>query len=97
MKNKPKTTIICPVCGAQIPPTPELATGRAHHVNYTTGRDKNGNKTLRCYSVEGGFTIQTNGNLPRTHRDGVTASTDAEVCEYVARHGNARRRRILGI
>ena len=69
------------------------------YVNYTTGRDKNGNKTLRCYSVEGGFTIQTNGNLPRTHRDGVTASTDAEVCEYVARapHGNARRRRILGI
>ena len=67
------------------------------HVNYTIGRDKNGNKTLRCSSVEGGFSIQTNGNLPRTHRDGVTAGTDAEVCEYVSRHGNARRKRILGI
>ena len=67
------------------------------HVNYKTGRDRNGNKTLRCSSVEGGFTIQTNGNLPATHRDGVTAGTDAEVCEYVARQGNERRRRILGI
>ena len=70
---------------------------RAHHVSYKTGRDKNGNKILRCSSVEGGFTIQTNGNLPATHRDGVTTGTDAEVCEYVARHGNARRKRILGI
>ena len=67
------------------------------HVNYKTGRDRNGNKTLRCSSVEGSFTIQTNGNLPRTHRDGVTAETDAEVCAYVRGLGNERRRRILGI
>jgi hypothetical protein len=66
-------------------------------VNYKTGRDKNGNKILRCSGVEGGFSIQTNGNLPQTHCCGVTAGTDAEVCEYVARHGNARRKRILGI
>lgn len=70
---------------------------RAHHVSYKTGRDKNGNKIVHCSSREGGFTIQTNGNLPATHRDGVTAGTDAEVCEYVARHGTDRRRRILGI
>jgi len=70
---------------------------RAHHVSYKTGRDKNGNKILRCSSVEGGFSVQTNGNLPRTHRDGVTVETDAEVCEYVARHGTDRQRRILGI
>ena len=70
---------------------------RAHHVNYKTGRDRNGNKIVHCSSREGGFTIQTNGNLPATHRDGVTTGTDAEVCEYVAKHGNARRRRILGI
>ena len=67
------------------------------HVNYTIGRDRNGNKTLRCSSVEGGFTIQTNGNLPKTHRDGVTWETDAEVCAYVRGLGNERRRRILGI
>ena len=70
---------------------------RAHHVSYKTGRDKNGNKILRCSSVEGGFTVQTNGNLPRTHRCGVTVETDPEVCAYVRRHGSDRRRRILGI
>lgn len=67
------------------------------HVNYTIGRDRNGNKTLRCSSREGAFTIQTNGNLPQTHRDGVTSETDAEVCAYVRGLGNERRRRILGI
>ena len=67
------------------------------HVNYKTGRDKNGNKTLCCSSIEGSFTIQTNGNLPRTHRCGVTVETDAEVCAYVRGLGNERRRRILGI
>lgn len=70
---------------------------RAHHMNYKMGRDKNGNKILHCSSVEGGFSIQTNGNLPQTHRDGVTTGTDAEVCAYVQRHGNARRKRILGL
>ena len=70
---------------------------RAHHVSYKTGRDKNGNKIVHCSSREGGFTIQTNGNLPATHRDGVTVGTDAEVCAYVQRHGSDRRRRILGI
>ena len=75
-------------------PAPALSRPR---VNYKTGRDKNGNKILRCSSREGGFTIQTNGNLPRTHRCGVTVETDPEVCAYVLRHGTDRRRRILGI
>jgi len=70
---------------------------RAHHVSYKTGRDKNGNKVVHCSSREGGFTIQTNGNLPQTHRDGVTVETDAEVCAYVRRHGTDRHKRILGI
>lgn len=67
------------------------------HVNYTTGCDKNGNKILRCSSVKGRFSIQTNGNLPQTHCCGVTVDTDAEVCTYVHRHGSERQRRILGI
>jgi hypothetical protein len=67
------------------------------HVSYRTGRDRNGNKIVHCSSREGGFAIQTNGNLPRTHRDGVTVETDAEVCAYVAAHGTARQKRILGI
>jgi len=70
---------------------------RAHHVAYKTGRDKNGNKIVHCSGREGGFTIQTNGNLPKTHRCGVTVETDAEVCAYVLRHGSDRHRRILGI
>ena len=68
------------------------------YVYYTIGRDRNGNKLVHVKtSGRGGFSIQTNGNLPQTHRDGVTAGTDAEVCAYVRRHGGDRRRRILGI
>ena len=67
------------------------------HVSYRTGRDRNGNKIVHCSSREGGFAIQTNGNLPRTHRDGVTVETDAEVRAYVAAHGSERQKRILGI
>ena len=67
-------------------------------VYYTIGRDRNGNKLVHVTtSGRGGFTIQTNGNLPKTHRCGVTVETDAEVCAYVLRHGSDRRRRILGI
>lgn len=68
------------------------------YVYYTIGRDKNGNKVVRVkISGRRGFSIQTNGNLPRTHRDGVTLATDAEVCAYVRRHGSERQKRILGI
>ena len=36
--------------------------------NLKLSRDKNGNKTLNFYNSEmGGFSIQTNGNLPKTH------------------------------
>ena len=70
---------------------------RNYH-EYTIGRDTNGNKVVRVKtSGRRGFSIQTNGNLPQTHRDGVTVETDAEVCAYVAAHGTARQKRILGI
>ena len=68
------------------------------YVYYTIGRDKNGNKLVHVKtSGRGGFSIQTNGNLPQTHRDGVTSETDAEVCAYVRRHGSERQKRILDI
>ena len=68
------------------------------YVYYTIGRDRNGNKLVHVKtSGRGGFSIQTNGNLPQTHRDGVTVETDAEVCAYVAAHGTTRQKRILGI
>lgn len=67
-------------------------------VCYAIGRDKNGNKLLRVKTSDrGGFSIQTNGNLPWTHLDGVTSETEEEVCAYVRRHGSERQKRILGI
>jgi hypothetical protein len=76
---------------------PQPAKSRLY-VYYTIGRDKNGNKLVHVKtSGRGGFSIQTNGNLPGTHRDGVTSATDAEVCAYVRRHGSDRRKRVLDI
>jgi hypothetical protein len=66
---------------------------------YTLGRDINGNKTLRV-SVPGAraFTIQTNGNLPKTHRDGVSPSyTPSEVSAYVRAYGTAKQRDLLNL
>ena len=78
-------------------PDPAPAKSRLY-VYYTIGRDRNGNKLVRVKtSGRGGFSIQTNGNLPQTHRDGVTVETDAEVCAYVAKHGSDRHKRILDI
>ena len=81
------------------PPPPDPAPVKSRlYVYYTIGRDKNGNKLVRVKtSGRGGFSIQTNGNLPQTHRDGVTSETDAEVCAYVRRHGSERQKRILDI
>lgn len=52
---------------------------------YTLSRDTNGNKTLRV-KTEGSRarSVQTNGNLPRTHRDGIGAWTPGEVETYRA-------------
>lgn len=50
---------------------------------YTIARDKNGNKTLRVKEGDSrARSIQTNGNLPRTHRDGIGEWTPAEVAAY---------------
>jgi hypothetical protein len=55
---------------------------------FSITRDINGNKRLRV-SVPGhrAFSIQTNGNLPTTHRDGVCPATVDEVAGYVASYG----------
>ena len=50
--------------------------------NYTLWRDRNGNKALRITPANGrerGFSIQTNGNLSRTHRDGITDDTPGKA------------------
>lgn len=58
------------------------------------GRDANGNKTVKIKGEEGrGFSIQTNGNLPHTHRD--NKGDWDEIKDYVRRHGTAREKRIM--
>lgn len=65
---------------------------------YRIGRDRNGNKVCRV-AMEGerGFSIQTNGNLARTHHDGVGPWTANEVAAYVKFAGTARQRELLGV
>jgi len=61
--------------------------------NYKIGRDKNGNKTVKVtHAGLRGFSIQTNGNLPRTHRDGVGSWTQGEVSEYVKNYGTEKQK-----
>lgn len=62
----------------------------------------------KCLIVEGkdigtrrGFSIQTNGNLPRVHRmTPETLDTEAawdDVVEYVKQHGTASQRVKMGV
>ena len=66
--------------------------------HYKTAKDKNGNKVLRITPDTGrGFSIQTLGNLPSTHRDGVGAWTAEEVAAHVGQHGTDKQRVALGL
>lgn len=59
-------------------------------------RDRNGNRVLRVRVPGGrGFGIQTNGNLPRTHRDGVGPWTLPEVRAWVDAYGTERQREMV--
>ena len=51
--------------------------------------DRNGNRVLR---VVPGLSIQTNGNLPRTHGDGIGFWTVREVCDWVAQYGTPKQK-----
>lgn len=59
-------------------------------------RTRDGLRVLRV-GVEGGrgFSVETNGNLPRTHRDGVGPWTWGELADWVHRHGTERQRGIV--
>ena len=61
---------------------------------YTKRMDKNGNAVVRIDSTRPGrsFSIQTNGNLPETHRLGVGSWTVEEVAGYVEKYGTERQR-----
>ena len=56
-----------------------------------TCTDINGNKTLKF----GRYSVQTNGNLPETHRRGVCDSTLAELRDYVNKYGTEKQRAYL--
>jgi hypothetical protein len=50
---------------------------------FKLGRDANGNKTLYVKTgAKRAKTIQTNGNLPKTHSDGVGEWTAGEVAAH---------------
>jgi hypothetical protein len=59
----------------------------------TIHRDKNGNKTLRV-KIQGhrAFNIQTNGNLPCVHANGITWTTIGNVKAHVNRYGTKAQR-----
>jgi hypothetical protein len=65
---------------------------------YTTDRDRNGNRVCRV-TIPGArpFTIQTNGNLPETNRNGICPATAGEVGAYVRDFGTVRQRELLGL
>ena len=85
--------------GEPLPPPPPKpdAVPALPVLNFLLGRDRNGNKVLRVCDRERGFSIQTNGNLPDTHRDGITAATADEVRAYVRSCGTRRQRTIVGV
>ena len=67
-----------------------------------TGRDTNGNRILKVSFRDGtrGFSVQTNGNLPETHRFPFGTFTDyiaaEELNAYVKEHGTKRQKELLG-
>lgn len=64
-------------------------------------RDRNGNKVLvvqgKDIGRKTGFSIQTLGNMPKTHRDGIGQWTEVELRAHVRRYGTVHQRLSLGI
>jgi len=66
-------------------------------MRFKLDRDRNGNSIVRVHPETGrAFSVQTNGNLPRTHRDGVGSYTHIEVWDHIMRHGTERQFELLG-
>ena len=63
--------------------------------------DTNGNRVLKYnkHDLGGarGFSIQTLGNLPQTHRDGMGCWTEGEVRAYLKEFGTPRQKELFGI
>ncbi len=66
--------------------------------SYKIGLDRNGNKVVKVVPAKGrGFSIQTNGNLPLTHKYGVGDWTNGEVLDAVQKYGTAREKQVVGV
>ena len=60
------------------------------------GFDRNGNRILRVKPITArGFSVQTLGNLPETHRNGIGEHTPGELRAYVSAHGTPRQNSLL--
>lgn len=65
-------------------------------MKFSLAMDRNGNKILRVHPSTGrGFSIQTNGNLPKTHRNGIGDWTQGEVAAYVVAFGTSRQQALI--
>ena len=64
--------------------------------SYKMSRDKNGNKTV-IVTPRGsrGFSIQTLGNLPKTHRNG--DPDRLEINEWVSIYGTMRQKALMEV
>lgn len=64
-------------------------------------RDVNGNKILKIESSDiggaRGFSVQTLGNLPKTHKEGVNGDTWRELCAFIREHGTKSQKEKLGV
>jgi hypothetical protein len=63
---------------------------------FKISKDKNGNKivTVSAAGVRG-FSIQTNGNLPNTHRN--NSPDVGEICEWVRTYGTLRQKHVMEV
>ena len=65
-------------------------------MKFKVSQDKNGNKILQVKPGNGrGFSIQTNGNLPDTHRNGVNEHTSEEVKQWVEAYGTKSQKALV--
>jgi hypothetical protein len=65
-------------------------------MNYEISHDTNGNKICKVRPSKGrAFSIQTLGNLPKTHKRGVCEHTEAEVRAYVEKYGTEKQKAAL--
>jgi len=83
------------------PPAPAVESADTHNTRFfylfKTDKDINGNKLLKVKCQGKGFTIQTNGNLPKTHSQGLGGWTSGELAYYVRTCGTVRQRKLLGL